>query len=92
MAETDIAKIIGGMVAMYPNAKIKVLVGLQSREVLEGCPYINDRIVCDFKDKHRGLKGLWRIARQIQKDCFEIVIDLQNNRKSHLLAYLIKPT
>ncbi|MCX5678399.1 MAG: lipopolysaccharide heptosyltransferase II [Candidatus Omnitrophica bacterium] len=74
--------------AKYPNARIKVLTALSSREVLDGCPYINDRIVCDFKERHKGIKGLWWLAREVRKECFEIVIDLQNNRKSHILAYL----
>lgn len=72
----------------FPNAKIKVLVGLRQREVLDRCPYINDRIVVDFKGKDKGASGLWRIARQVQKNCFDLVIDLQNNRKSHILAFL----
>ena len=74
--------------AKYPGGRIKVLVGLQSREVLDNCPYINDRIVCDFKGKHRGIRGTLRLAALLQKECFDVVIDLQNNKKSHLLAAL----
>ena len=74
--------------ARYPHAKISVLVGLKAREVLDGVPYINDRIVCDFDGKHKGLAGLWRLARELQRECFDIAIDLQNNKKSHLLAFL----
>ena len=74
--------------AAFPNANIKVLVGLQAREVLERCPYINDKIVCDLKGAHRGASGLWRLANVLQKECFDIVIDLQNNNKSHMLSYL----
>ncbi|MDO8525813.1 MAG: lipopolysaccharide heptosyltransferase II [Candidatus Omnitrophota bacterium] len=70
----------------YPKANIKVLVGIQSREVLDRCPYINDRIVCDFKGKHRGIAGLWRLGKELRGSCFDIVIDLQNNKKSHLLS------
>src|SRR3989338_1868768 len=72
----------------FQNAAIKVLVGIQSREVFDGCPYINDRIVCDFKGKDKGLKGLWSLSRELRKSCFDIVIDLQNNRKSHMLSFL----
>ena len=74
--------------AKYPNANIKVLVGLQARSVLDGCPYINERIVCDFKGKDRGILGLWRLGKVLRQSCFDIVIDLQNNKKSHLLAAL----
>ena len=74
--------------AKYPNAKIKVLTSLTSREVLSGCPYISGCIICDFKGKHKGIKGLWALAKELRRESFEIVIDLQNNRKSHILACL----
>ncbi len=74
--------------ARYPGANIKVLVGIEAREVLDKCPYINDVIVADFKNKHKGIAGLWRLGRELREHCFDIAIDLQNNRKSHLLAYL----
>jgi len=74
--------------ARYQGSAIKVLVGLEGREVLDKCPYINDRIVCDFKGKDKGLKGLMRLSRELRKGCFDIVIDLQNNKKSHILAFL----
>ncbi len=72
----------------FNHADIKVLVGIQCREVLDRCPYINDRIVCDFKGKHRGFFGLLRLGKELVKSNFDMVIDLQNNRKSHLLAFL----
>jgi lipopolysaccharide heptosyltransferase II len=72
----------------YPNARIKVLVGIRSREVLDGCPYIDDVIACDFSSRHKGLLGLWRLGAQLRKSCFDVVIDLQNSKKSHILAGL----
>ena len=74
--------------AKYPRANIKVLVGIESRESLDRCRYINDRIVCDLKGKDRGILGLWRLGKVLRNSCFDIVIDLQNNKKSHLLAAL----
>jgi len=73
--------------AKFPDANIKVLVGVQSREILDRCPYINDVIVCDLKARDKGIKGLWGLIKKIQSHCFDIVIDLQNNRKSHILAF-----
>ena len=74
--------------AHYPGANIKVLVGAEARSVLDRCHYINDRIVCDLKGRDRGIRGLLRIARELRKGCFDIVIDLQNNKKSHILSSL----
>lgn len=70
----------------FPDAVIKVLVGLQAREVLDRCPYVNELIVCDFKGRDKGIRGMWALSRRLQKEMFDIVIDLQNNRKSHLLG------
>lgn len=72
----------------FENAKIKVLVGVQSREILDRCPYINEVVVCDFKNRDKGFAGFIKLARSLERDCFDMVIDLQNNRKSHLLAFL----
>jgi len=72
----------------FKDAQIKVLVGLQARDVLDGCPYINDKIVCDFMGKDRGLSGFWKMGADLRKCCFDIVIDLQNNKKSHALSFL----
>lgn len=74
--------------AKYKDAVIKVLVSLQAKEVLDRCPYINDSIVCDFKGKDNGIKGLLGLSGELRKGCFDIVIDLQNNKKSHVLAFL----
>ena len=39
-------------------------------------------------DLKTSIFGLMRLAGELQKSCFDIVIDLQNNRKSHILAFL----
>ncbi|MBI4335281.1 MAG: lipopolysaccharide heptosyltransferase II, partial [Candidatus Omnitrophica bacterium] len=72
----------------FPGANIKVLVGVKSRNSLKGCPYVNDLVVCDFDGKDRGLLGFVRLAAELRRYDFDIVVDLQNNRKSHLLAFL----
>jgi ADP-heptose:LPS heptosyltransferase len=45
-------------------------------------------MVCDFKNKDKGLSGLLRLARLLRKQNFDLVIDLQNNRRSHILSAL----
>ncbi len=74
--------------AKYPKATIKVLVGLESRDVLKNLPYIDEIIVCDFKNRDRFLKGLMRIANILRDEDFNITVDFQNNKKSHLLGFL----
>ncbi len=68
--------------------KITVLTGNESKEVLLSCPQIEELIVCDFKNKEKGVLGFCRLAHDLIKKNFDIVIDLQNNRRSHLLSFL----
>ena len=72
----------------FPVHKLSVLVGLGAKEALLNCPYIDELLVCDFKNKDKGLRGFLRLVGLLRKKSFDLVIDLQNNRKSHLLAFL----
>ena len=70
------------------NYKISFLVGEESKDVLLRSPYIDELLVCDLKNKDKGLAGLWKIGCVLRKKNFDLVIDLQNSRFSHSLAFL----
>ncbi|MFA5200519.1 MAG: lipopolysaccharide heptosyltransferase II [Candidatus Omnitrophota bacterium] len=74
----------------YPrqNYKISLLTGEESKDVLLRCPYIDELLVCDLKNKDKGLQGLWKIGSILRKKYFDTIIDLQNSRASHILSYL----
>ncbi|MBN1914051.1 MAG: lipopolysaccharide heptosyltransferase II, partial [Candidatus Omnitrophica bacterium] len=68
--------------------KITFLVSKEYRDVLLNCPYIDELLVCDFKNKEKGLRGLYRLGSFLRKKNFDMIIDLQNNRRSHILSFL----
>lgn len=70
------------------NYKISLLVGNQSKDALLGCPYIDELLVCDLKNKDKGVAGIWKLGSLLRKKNFDLVVDLQNNRKSHMLSFL----
>jgi len=72
----------------FPESRISCLVGRESVEILFGCPYVDELIIYDFKDREKGLVGLLKKGKELKKKSFDIVIDLQNNRKSHILSFL----
>lgn len=72
----------------FPRHKISFLVGEASKDALFRSPYIDELLVVDLKNKDKGLKGLLNIGRALRKKNFDLVIDLQNNRASHLLSFL----
>ncbi|MFC1508177.1 glycosyltransferase [Candidatus Omnitrophota bacterium] len=72
----------------FPDAFISVLVGSESKCILKRCPYIDDIIIYDRRFKDRGLKGLIKIGGVLRRKLFSFSIDLQNNRFSHIVAWL----
>ncbi len=75
----------------FPQARICVLVGEASRKVLQRCPYIDELIVVDFKERDRGVRRLWQLGRKLLQYKFDKIIDLQNNTRSHILSFLSFP-
>lgn len=55
----------------YPDSFIGCLVHKRCKEVLIGNPYINEIIVLDEQDKHRGLLGKLRLINQLKAGKFD---------------------
>jgi len=72
----------------YPEAWIAVLVGRKSRKIIRNCPYVNDTIVYEEVAGKNRLSALFKMAKVLFKENFDIVIDFQNNKISHCLAFL----
>jgi lipopolysaccharide heptosyltransferase II len=70
------------------NYKLSVLVSEESKDVFLNCPYIDELLIADFKNKDKGLKGMLNLSKLLMSRNFDIVIDLQNNRRSHILSFL----
>lgn len=71
----------------FPESHITLLVGRDSFELIQNCPYVDDLIVYDPSRKDRRGR-LFRLAAELRRLGFELVIDLQNNKTSQLLSYL----
>lgn len=70
------------------NYKISLLAGNESKNIFWSCPYLDELLVCDLKSRDKGIAGLWKLGASLRKKNFDIVIDLQNNRQSHILSFL----
>lgn len=68
------------------NYRISFLVSQEFKDVLLRSPHIDELLVCDFKSRDQGLGGFLKLAKSLRKRNFDLVIDLQNNRRSHILA------
>ncbi|MBP9854237.1 MAG: lipopolysaccharide heptosyltransferase II [Candidatus Omnitrophica bacterium] len=72
----------------FPQARIYCLVGNDSKKILHQCPYLDGLIIYDHNNKDKSFLRLWRLGKKLREHRFDKVIDFQNNRKSHLLAFL----
>ena len=71
----------------FPEAWISVLVGRKSRKIIRNCPYVNDTIVYEDALGENRYMGTFKMASLLAKEDFDIVVDLQNNKISHLISY-----
>jgi len=73
---------------MFPKSHIALVVGRSAYEVVARCPYVNDIIIFDPKGKDRGLRKTFVLIQRLKREAFDLSLDLQNSRRTHLLAYL----
>ncbi len=72
----------------FPWAHISVLIGAESKHVLKNCPYIDELILYDKLGRDKGLKGLLKTSAVLRRKNFDMSIDFQNNRTSHMISWL----
>jgi heptosyltransferase-2 len=72
----------------FGSSHIAMLVTPRVREVVEGCPYLDETIYYDILGEDKGIKGLLKIIRQLRKRKFDLIIELeQYYRITTLIAY-----
>ena len=72
----------------FPDGQISVVVGRAAYEVIARCPYVNDILVYDPTRKDRGLRRRLAFVKRLREGAFDLSIDLQNSRQTHLMAWL----
>lgn len=74
--------------SQYPKAWIAVLTASESSPILQRCPYVDEVISYDSKRRHRGWVGTFQLGSELRRQRFDMVLDLQNNKVSHLAGFL----
>jgi len=72
----------------FPEARMSLLVEAKLLPVIQRCPYLDDFICVNRSRGRRMAVELARVAKQIQRAGFDLSIDLQNNWRSYLVAFL----
>jgi len=69
-----------------PRAHIGWVVGESAAPLLQGVSEL-DRLHV-WRNRERGIGGLWRLVRELRGECYDISLDPQGLTKSALLPYL----
>jgi len=73
----------------FKDATIYVVTSMAGREMLSQSNFVDEVIVCQDRNNDKlSYRYLWNFSGKLRSIIFDVVIDLQNNKKSHLLSYL----
>ncbi|MFO7607336.1 MAG: lipopolysaccharide heptosyltransferase II [Desulfurivibrionaceae bacterium] len=70
----------------FPEAHIAILAYPWVADIFHSSPHVDEVILYNKTGEHRGLKGLWRLGRELAEAEFDIAILLQNAFEAALLA------
>ena len=73
----------------FPRGSICLLTLKKYHSFFHDCPYIDEIIA--LEEKYRRPKSILDIARILRRRSFDYIVDLQNNRFSHLISFLSFP-
>ena len=72
----------------YPQARISILVSPATRELIEGNPCLDEVLVDDRQDRHRGLRGFIRLIFILRKKRFDLAVIYHTKRRTNLACFL----
>ena len=73
---------------VFPSSKVDFVVVPRSKELFSNHPDIREAIGYDKRGEDRGLRGLFRMARQLQSHSYDLALILHRSLRSALLAFL----
>lgn len=73
----------------FPNGSISLLTLKKYRSFFYDCPYVDEVITLD--GRYKKFSNIFYVTAALRRRSFDYVIDLQNSRSSHLIAFLSFP-
>src|SRR5437762_1304917 len=66
----------------FPNSRLSVLVKPESAPLLSSNPAVDAVLVIDKKKQHRGIPGMLRIAREIRRAHFDVILSPHQSHRT----------
>ncbi len=74
----------------FPHARISILAKSWVAPVFENSPYLDQILIYDDAEKHKGFGGKIKLARELKQYRFDAVILLQNAFEAALITFLAR--
>ena len=81
---------MGAVRAAFPDASITVAAPPAVAELFRPHPHCDRVMVFDKKRGHRGMRGLWRFARQLGREGFDLAVLFQNAFEAAAMVFMAK--
>jgi len=72
----------------FPKAEVTLLTSSAGRELLSRYGYVDEFMIFQNREGLDGIKEILEISSELKRSSFNVSLDLQNNKKSHLLSFL----
>ena len=73
----------------YPKSKVSLLISKKYASLFYDCPYV-DRII-PVEESYKSLRYIINVSSKLRRMSFDYIVDLQNNRATHLITFLSLP-
>ena len=71
----------------FPTGRLTLIVGRSAYPVVARCPHLDEILIDDPQERGWDPGRLARLRRRLRDGAFDWSIDLQNSRKTHLMAW-----
>ncbi|MBI3330977.1 MAG: glycosyltransferase [Candidatus Omnitrophica bacterium] len=71
----------------FPTAHLTLAVGRSAYEAVARCPYLDDILIDQSRRGPQRFRRDLGLLRRLREGAFDLSIDLQNSRRTHLLAW-----
>ncbi|MBI2104342.1 MAG: glycosyltransferase [Candidatus Omnitrophica bacterium] len=71
----------------FPSARLTLAVGRSAYEAVARCPYLDDILIDQPRRRPQRVRRDLGLRRRLREGAFDLSIDLQNSRRTHLLAW-----
>jgi len=81
-------QVLKAIKSSFPKSHVAFMVSPYTKDVLNNNPHLDDVIIDDYKDVHRGIGGFFRLIKKIRGERFDVGVLLHPTFRLAILLFL----